>query len=142
MERFVRCAAQMPSAAAAPLRSTDLDCQIVVIQSPETASLQKMMGCSRWNVTSLPDPDAIATQLASGAYPAVICGTQEWRKVVEAARKSTRPPGGVIVVAGDVNDLEWLDVLESGAHYLPLDKLNAAHLFSLLNHSWRSWHRD
>ena len=131
----------MFAAAAAPTRSTDLDSQITLISSPESRSLLSLIGCSRWNAVELPDAEAASAELARGASPIVICGIRNWRKVVEAARKSARPPG-VIVVAPKANDLEWLQVLESGAHYMPVDKLDAKHLFSLLNLLWRGWHKD
>jgi hypothetical protein len=33
-------------------------------------------------------------------------------------------------------------VLQAGAHYLDVQNPDAAHLFSLLNILWRSWHKD
>jgi hypothetical protein len=79
--------------------------------------------------------------LERGVVPILVCGIADWRNVVEAARKSVRPPG-VIVVTTAANDLEWLEVLEAGAHYIALDQLRTPHLFSLLNLLWRGWHRD
>ena len=127
--------------AAEPIRSTNLDCEIALISSPESKPLQQMIDYSRWHVTELPDLEAARTGLADGDCPIVICGTRDWRRILEIARSSVRPPS-VVVVAPRADNFEWLQVLDAGAHYLPLDQLGAGQLFSLLNLLWRSWHKD
>jgi hypothetical protein len=81
------------------------------------------------------------SEIERSEYPVVVCGITNWRGVLESARHSKRQPG-VIVVAERANDFEWLQVLEAGCHYVPLDKLNPGTLFSLLNLLWRSWHEE
>jgi len=100
-----------------------------------------LLDCSRWSVAKIDDPNAVGYQLAAGNCPVVICGSDDWLRVSRTARRSIRPPS-VVVLAARPNDSEWLQVLESGGHYIPLKTLNAAKLFSLLNLLWRGWHKD
>lgn len=131
----------MSAAAAIPLRSTDLDSEIALISSPETRSLLGVIGCSRWPVRELPDARSASVEIGERDCAVVICGTADWRDVIKQARTAERQPG-VIVVADKANDFEWLQVLEAGGHYMPLDKLIPSHLFSLVNILWRSWHQS
>jgi hypothetical protein len=128
----------MPAAVAVQSRSTDLESEIALICSPETESLLRTIGDSRWSVRKMPDNDAARAEIERGEWPILICGNKNWREVVEMAGKSRRRPA-VIVVPEHASDFEWLRVLEAGGHYLPLDKLNHGQLFSLLNMLWRNW---
>jgi len=73
--------------------------------------------------------------------PVVICDAASWEKVVEASRNVPRPPT-VFVLTTAPNDKQWLEALAAGACYLDTRHLEARHLFSLLNHAWRVWHKE
>jgi len=100
-----------------------------------------LLAYSRWQVEQIPSLDAAAKQIEAGSVPVIVCVADDWREVVDAARRSPRPPA-VIVLTAAPKDTEWAEVLKAGAHYLDVRNLDAAHLFFLLNILWRSWHKD
>ena len=48
----------------------------------------------------------------------------------------------VFVFTAAPNDKEWLEALAAGACYVDMRRLDARHLFSLLNHAWRVWNKE
>lgn len=127
--------------ATAPTRSPFAECRVCLIGSAFSEGMLCLLGYSRWQVDQLPNIDAAAAQLELGSVPVVICGEGDWRKVVDAARCSPHPPA-VIALTATPKDSEWAEVLKAGAYYLDVRNLDAAHLFSLLNLLWRTWHKD
>ena len=126
--------------ATVPTRAPFAECRICLIGSAFSDHILVLLGYSRWQVEQVPTVDAAAEQFELGTVPVVICGEGDWRRVVDAARRSTHPPA-VIVLTASPKDSEWAEVLKADAHYLDVRKLDAAHLFSLLNLLWRAWHK-
>lgn len=112
-----------------------------LIGSAISQPVLELLGYSRWQVERIPNLDAAARQIEAGLVPVLLCGEAEWREVVNAARRSPRPPA-VIVLTIAPRDAEWTEVLKAGAHYLGVRNLDAGSLFSLLNLLWRAWHND
>jgi DNA-binding response OmpR family regulator len=123
-----------------PIRPAAVNCQVSLITSSLSEPVRRLLDYSRWHVNQLSSVGEAAKQIEEGRVPVVMCGVEDWREVLETARRSPHPPS-VIVLTAAPDDAEWLQVLGAGAHYLPVQKLNAAHLFSLLNLQWRGWHK-
>jgi hypothetical protein len=100
-----------------------------------------LLGYSRWHVRQFPDLVTGLKEIELGHVPVAMCGTKDWRKAVDASRRSPRAPA-VIVLAERPSELEWLEVVDAGAIYLPIANLDAGHLFPLLSLQWRAWHGD
>ena len=130
----------MTATALTPTRTSAQNCLVSLIDSPLSEPVMRLLGCSRWRVERTPDVDAAVQQIERGLVPVVMCDTGDWRTVADAAQRSPHPPGLVVLTASP-NDREWLEVLGAGAHYLPVSKLDAARLFSLLNLLWRGWRK-
>jgi hypothetical protein len=122
-----------------PVPPVAVNCQVSLIASSLSEPVLRLLDYSRWHVNQLPSVEAATRQIEEGLVPVVMCGVENWQEVVETARRSPHPPS-VIVLTAAPDDGEWLQVLGAGAHYLAVPKLNAAHLFSLLNLQWRGWH--
>lgn len=97
-----------------------------------------LLGCSRWTVRQAESLDAAAAPIEDGTVPLVICGPCDWRELVEASRNTLHPPA-IVVLTGEPDDAEWMEVLNAGAHYVDARNLAGARLFSLLNLLWRGW---
>jgi CheY-like chemotaxis protein len=123
-----------------PVPPAPVTSQVSLITSSLSEPVLRLLDDSRWHVNRLSSVGEAAKQIEEGQVPVVMCGVEVWREVVETAGRSPHPPS-VIVLTAAPDDGEWLQVLGAGAHYLPVPKLNAAHLFSLLNLQWRGWHK-
>jgi hypothetical protein len=100
-----------------------------------------LLGYSRWHVRQFADLATGLREIGQGRVAIALCGTKDWRKAMDEARRSSRGPA-VIVLAETPNDREWLEVVDAGGIYLPVADLDAGHLFPLLSLQWRAWHGE
>lgn len=134
----VRLFAQMTYAA---VTAQPLEPSVFLTGSASTDHVANLFGCSRWKVRRVVDIDAATEHLETGSIPVVICGRAEWRNVLEAGRRSSRPPA-IIVISGAPDDAEWMEVLEAGAYYLDGRSLCVPELISIVSLLWRNWHHQ
>ena len=125
---------------ATPVASTS-NCAVAIGAVPFNSQLRAFLTGSHWSLEWVANTEAAIERLRSEPAPVLICDAPAWREVVEASRKLPRPPT-VFVLTTKPNDEEWLDALAAGACYVDARRLDARHLFSLLNHAWRVWHKE
>ena len=127
--------------ATAPTRHPFDEARVCVIGPGFNEPVMRLLGYSRWQVEPIPDVKAAAAEIECGSVPVVMCGTGDWRKVVEISRRAPHPPA-IIVLTDAPKDNEWAEVLKAKACYLDVRNLDAPRLFSLLNLLWRVWHNE
>ena len=122
---------------AAPAASS---CALVVGSTPLGEHLRNLLRGSHWNFEQSTDVEHAADRLSNGTISVVLCDASEWREVMAGASRASHPPQ-VLVFDPKPNDSEWREAIASGACYVDARRLDAPHLFSLLNHAWRVWNK-
>jgi CheY-like chemotaxis protein len=108
---------------------------------PFNPQLRALLSGSHWHLESAANTEAAIERLKQEPTPVLICPANKWEEVVKATRKVSRPPT-VFVFTAAPNDKQWLEALAAGACYVDTRRLDARHLFSLLNHAWRVWNKE
>jgi hypothetical protein len=131
----------MTATATSRARPTVTETEVCLIGDHIPEGVLCLLGYSRWHVRLFPDLVTGLREIELGHIPVAMCSTKDWRKAVDASRRSSRLPA-VIVLAERPNDSEWLEVVAAGGIYMPVTEMDAGHLFPLLSLQWRAWHRD
>ena len=131
----------MPATGLQPATSVASTCAVAIGAVPFNSQLRALLSGSHWNLEWAANAEAAIERLKYEPVPVLICDTSSWEKVVKASRNVSRPPT-VFVFTAAPNDKEWLEALAAGACYVDVRRLDARHLFSLLNHAWRLWNKE
>jgi hypothetical protein len=108
---------------------------------PFKSQLRSLLSGSHWNLEWEANGKAAIERLVREPVPVLICDADSWEEVVKASRNLPRPPT-VFVFTAAPDDVEWLKALAAGGIYVDVRRLDARHLFSLLNHAWRVWNKE
>ena len=131
----------MPATSLQPATSVASTCAVAIGAVPFNSQLRAFLSGSHWHLEWAANTEAAIERLKSEPAPVVICDPGSWQEVVKASGKVARPPT-VFVLTAAPSDKEWLEVLAAGACYVDTRRLDARHLFSLLNHAWRVWNKE
>jgi CheY-like chemotaxis protein len=131
----------MPATALQRATSVATTPAVAVGAVPFKAQLRALLSGSHWNLEWEATAKAAIERLKSDPFPVLICDAGAWEEVVHASRNLPRPPT-VFVFTAAPDDGEWLKALAAGACYVDARRLDARHLFSLLNHAWRVWNKE
>ena len=131
----------MPATGLQPATSVANTCAVAIGAVPFNSQLRAFLTGSHWHLEWEANAEAAIDRLKHDPAPVVICDPRSWKEALRISRNVSRPPT-IFVFTDAPNDQEWLEVLAAGASYVDTRRLDARHLFSLLNHAWRIWNKE